>query len=230
MHIDVISIFPEMFRVISGYGITRIAQEKGAMDLRVSNPREYAEGLHRAVDDRPYGGGPGMVMKAEPLARCVDQLKHSNSGPVIYLSPQGELLNQNLVEELAGSPELILLAGRYEGVDERVIETRVDREISIGDYILAGGEIAAMVLIESMSRLLPGVLGNELSAKQDSFSSGLLDCPHFTRPEVFEGRAVPEVLLSGDHERIRRWRDEQAMAKTRIRRPDLIENRDSRQQ
>ena len=228
MQIDVISIFPEMFRAMTGCGITRVASDKDALDLRLHNPRDYAEGLHRAVDDRPYGGGPGMVMKAEPLARCIDKVKERNAGELVYLSPQGELLNQDLVGSLAGHEELILLAGRYEGIDERIIETRVDREISIGDYVLAGGEIAAMVLVESMARLLPGVLGNELSAKQDSFSSGLLDCPHFTRPEVFEGRSVPQVLLSGDHDRIRRWRNEQAMARTRSRRPDLIENMDIR--
>lgn len=167
-----------------------------------------------------------MVMKPEPLAACIDAARISGPGPVVYLSPQGESLNQSLVEELAALPGLILLAGRYEGIDERIVESRVEREISIGDYVLAGGELAAMVIVEAIARLLPGVLGNRMSAEQDSFSSGLLDCPHFTRPERFEGRDVPPVLLGGDHEKIRQWRLTQALVRTGERRPDLIANLD----
>jgi tRNA (guanine37-N1)-methyltransferase len=222
MEINVLSIFPKMFDAIVEYGITRKAIDSGLLRLNLWDLRDYSGNRHRTVDDRPYGGGPGMLMKPEPLARCIDAAKISVAGPVVYLSPQGEKLDQKLVEEFAGLPGLILLAGRYEGIDERVIETRVDRQVSIGDYVLAGGELPAMVFIEAIARLLPGVLGNDLSAEQDSFSNGLLDCPHYTRPECFEGLNVPDVLLSGDHERIRQWRMEQAIAKTGERRPDLI--------
>ncbi len=216
-----------MFDAVLEFGITRQAVEKGLLKLILWNPRDYTEDRHRTVDDRPYGGGPGMLMKPEPLARCIDDARISNSGsnpgPVVYLSPQGDLLNQQLVEELADYTDLTLLAGRYEGIDERVIESRVDREVSIGDYVLAGGEIPAMTIIDAIARLLPGVLGNDLSASQDSFSNGLLDCPHYTRPECFEGLNVPQILLSGDHEKIRQWRLNQSIAKTGERRPDLLE-------
>jgi tRNA (guanine37-N1)-methyltransferase len=192
------------------------------LSLTLWNPRDFTEDQHRTVDDRPYGGGPGMVMKAAPLASAIDAARQANDGPVIYLSPQGERLDQKLMVELADLPALILLAGRYEGIDERVVESRVDKEVSIGDYVLAGGELAAMVLIEGISRLLPGVLGNELSAQQDSFSESLLDCPHYTRPETFEGQPVPGVLTSGDHGKIKRWRLMQALGRTSERRPDLL--------
>jgi tRNA (guanine37-N1)-methyltransferase len=222
MEINVISIFPKMFDAVVEYGITRKAIDSGLLSLQLWDLRDYSGNRHRTVDDRPYGGGPGMLMKPEPLARCIDAATKSVAGPVVYLSPQGERLDQKLIEELIGLPGLTLLAGRYEGIDERIIETRVDRQVSIGDYVLAGGELPAMVFIEALTRLLPGVLGNELSAQQDSFSNGLLDCPHYTRPECFEGLDVPDVLLSGDHERIRRWRIEQSIAKTGERRPDMI--------
>ena len=213
-----------MCNSIADYGIIRQAVLAGALKYDSLDPRAFTGNPHRSVDDRPYGGGPGMVMKPVPLAACIDAAKRSNPGPVVYLSPQGELLNQSMVEELATLPGLILLAGRYEGIDERIVESRVEREISIGDYVLAGGELAAMAIVEAIARLLPGVLGNKLSAKQDSFSNGLLDCPHFTRPERFEGLTVPPVLLSGDHEKIRQWRLTRALARTGERRPDLFAN------
>jgi tRNA (guanine37-N1)-methyltransferase len=222
MEIGIVSIFPDMFRAISEYGMTRQALEMGAVSLEMFNPRDFTTDRHRAVDDRPYGGGPGMVMKPEPLSMSIDSAKQNIDGPVIYLSPQGDKLDQSMVRRLSTLSGMILVCGRYEGVDERIIESRIDQEISIGDYVLAGGELPAMVVVDAIARLLPGVLGNDLSAQEDSFSANLLDCPHFTRPEVFEGIAVPDVLLSGDHERIRRWRLDQARARTLIRRPDLL--------
>lgn len=231
MHISVISIFPQMFDAVREYGICARAMEKGALSLRVWNPRDFTEDRHRAVDARPYGGGAGMLMKPQPLARAIDAAKAENDAPVIYLSPQGERLNQKLLGELAEMEGMILLAGRYEGVDERVVESRVQREISIGDYVLAGGELVAMVLIEGIARLLPGVVGNPQSVEEDSFrgmggegeeENLLLDCPHYTRPPIFEGRAVPEVLLSGDHEKIAEWRLMQALGRTKARRPELV--------
>ncbi len=226
MEIGVISIFPEMFEAVTRYGITRVAIESGDISLNLYNPRDYTSDRHRSVDDRPYGGGPGMVMKPEPLAGCIDAAKKAIQGPVIYLSPQGRVLDQELAKELSAYGGMILLAGRYEGIDERIVSTRVDMEISIGDYVLAGGELPAMVLVDSVARLLPGVLGNEKSALEDSFSDGLLDCPHFTRPEIFEGHEVPPVLMSGDHEKIRQWRRAQSRARTKLRRPDLFEKQD----
>ncbi len=225
MEINVISIFPRMFDAVVEFGMTRQAIEKGLLKLDLWNPRDYTEDAHRAVDDRPYGGGPGMLMMPAPLARCIDAAKSSaaHSAPVVYLSPQGDLLNQALVAELADYASLTLIAGRYEGIDERIISSRVDREISIGNYVLAGGEMPAMVIIDTIARILPGVLGNDLSARQDSFSNGLLDCPHYTRPACFEGVNVPPVLLSGDHEKISQWRFNQALIKTSMRRPDLLE-------
>ncbi len=224
VEINVITIFPDMCNSIARYGIIRQAVVTGALKFASLDPRTYASGPYRAVDDRPYGGGPGMVMKPRPLADCIDAARASAPGPVVYLTPQGEALNQSMAQELAALPGLILLAGRYEGIDERIVESRVEREISIGDYVLAGGELAAMVIVEAIARLLPGVLGNRMSAQQDSFCGGLLDCPHFTRPECFEGRNVPPVLLSGDHEKIRQWRLTQALVRTGERRPDLIAN------
>ena len=226
MEINVISIFPSMFDAVVDFGITRQAIEKGLLKLNLWNPRDYTEDRHRTVDDRPYGGGPGMLMKPEPLARCIDAARDSSTAHpalVVYLSPQGELLSHKLVDELADYAGLMLIAGRYEGIDERIIENRVDCEVSIGDYVLSGGEIPAMIVVDAIARLLPGVLGNDLSARQDSFSNGLLDCPHYTRPACFEGSVVPQVLLSGDHEKIRQWRLNQAIIKTSARRPDLLE-------
>ena len=240
MKFDVVTIFPEMLDAIIDFGITRQACDRGQLAVECWNPRDFTLDQHRMIDDRPYGGGPGMVMKPEPLARCLDAVQARYSVPcgenevkekrqtspkkhVIYLSPQGQRFDQSKAEKLARLPGLVLLCGRYEGIDERVLETRVDEEISIGDYVLAGGELAAMVVIEAVARLLPGVLGNALSAAQDSFSEGILDCPHYTRPEVFESMAVPDVLMSGDHMKIAQWRREAALARTKRRRPDLLD-------
>jgi tRNA (guanine37-N1)-methyltransferase len=222
--IAVVTLFPGMLQAVADHGITGRALRNGLWALRHYNPRDYTDDRHRTVDDRPYGGGPGMVMMIEPLRRAIREAKAwaGASARVVYLSPQGRLLDQAGVAELGGAGNLVLLAGRYEGVDERLIELEVDEEWSIGDYVLSGGELPAMVLIDALVRQIPGALGHGDSARQDSFAEGLLDCPHYTRPEVYEGRAVPEVLLSGNHEHIRRWRLDQALARTRSRRPDLL--------
>jgi tRNA (guanine37-N1)-methyltransferase len=231
MRIALVSLFPEMFSAVSDFGVTGRAVEQGQLELLLSNPRDYATDRHGTVDDRPYGGGPGMLMKIDTLeaalANAREQLGEPGAGGrrVIYLSPQGQRLDHALVTELASLSQLVLVAGRYEGVDERLLEAEVDMEVSIGDYVLSGGELAAMVVLDAVSRQLPGVLGHEDSAQQDSFADGLLDCPHYTRPEEYQGRKVPEVLLSGNHERIRRWRLKQALARTLERRPDLLEQR-----
>jgi len=224
MRIDVISIFPAMFDAIREYGITRRAIESRLLMLEVWDPRTYSRNRHRNVDDRPYGGGPGMVMRPEPLIEAIGAARaaQGSSGPVIYLSPQGRRMDQAGIQELAARPGLILLAGRYEGVDERVLEEEIDEEWSIGDYVLSGGELAAMVLIDAITRLLPGALGNERSTQLDSFASGLLEHAQYTRPEDLDGATVPEVLLSGDHERIRRWRLKQSLGRTWLRRPELL--------
>ena len=227
MKVTVLTLFPEMLRAVTDHGITGRAVEKGKLAVTAVNPRDFTHDRHQTVDDRPFGGGPGMVMKAEPLAAALRSVGGEQKH-VVYLSPQGRPLDQASVDRLAGVDELVLLAGRYEGIDERVIERFVDEEISIGDYVLSGGELPAMVLIDAMARRLPGVLGHEDSAEQDSFSGdyeNLLDCPHYTRPEVFEGAAVPEVLRSGDHAAIRRWRMQQALGRTAQRRPDLLARR-----
>lgn len=228
MRMDIISIFPEMFEAIRRYGVTGRAVENGLLQIETWNPRDYTEDRHRTVDDRPYGGGPGMVMMAEPLTAAIrDARKAATEAKVvpkvIYLSPQGKPLNHEAVCQMAAQPGLILLAGRYEGVDERALEAEVDEEWSIGDYVLSGGELPAMVLIDAVARQLPGVLGDEMSAQQDSFVEGLLDCGHYTRPELFEGRKAPEVLLSGNHELIRQWRLKQALGRTWLRRPELLQ-------
>jgi tRNA (guanine37-N1)-methyltransferase len=227
MRIDVVSIFPEMFAAVTDHGIPARAIRKGLLTLKVWNPREYTQDRHRSVDDRPYGGGPGMVMMAEPLARAIRAARAENpEARVLYLTPQGQRLDQPGVRALAARPGFILLCGRYEGVDERLLETEVDEQWSIGDYVLSGGELAAMVVIDAVARCLPGALGDETSAAQDSFEAGLLEGPQYTRPEVYAGRRVPEVLLSGDHERIRRWRLKQSLGRTWLRRPDLLAQRD----
>lgn len=225
MQISVVSLFPEMVAAIGKFGVVGRAQSRGRISLDFENPRDFADDNHRTVDDRPYGGGPGMVMKLQPLAGALQAAKSRlpQGCPVVYLSPQGAVFDQATAKRFAALPGLLLLAGRYEGVDERLIESEVDEEISLGDYVLSGGEIAAMVVIDAVARLLPGVLGDGESAEQDSFAEGLLDYPHYTRPETVEGRAVPEVLLSGNHEKIERWRQKQALGRSFLRRPDLLE-------
>ena len=227
MRVEVISLFPEMFAAITEYGITSRAVTQGLLELNCWNPRSFTEDRHQTVDDRPFGGGPGMVMKIKPLEDALAAAKHAIGGPakVIYLSPQGRQLKQDAVSELAKQDNLILIAGRYEGIDERFIETYVDEEWSIGDYVLSGGELPAMVLIDAVTRLLPGALNHADSAQGDSFSDGLLDCPHYTRPVRYAGKDVPQVLLSGNHEHIRRWRLQQALGRTAERRADLLDSR-----
>jgi tRNA (guanine37-N1)-methyltransferase len=224
MHIEVVTLFPEEVAAAARFGVTGRAIERGTVRLCVSSPRDFATDVHRTVDDRPYGGGPGMVMKIQPTRdalRAARQRAPAGS-PVIYLAADGERLTQAKVRAFAQLPGLVLLAGRYEGVDERLIEREVDTSVSIGDYVLSGGELPALVLMDAVIRLLPGVLGDAESVQQDSFSNGLLDWPHYTRPEVFEDQAVPEVLLSGDHAAIARWRLKQALTRTLERRPDLL--------
>ena len=226
MEISVVSLFPEMVKEIARHGVVGRAINNGIVDLQCVNPRDFAKDTHRTVDDRPYGGGPGMVMKFEPVAAAIEQAKEAMpaDSPVICMSPQGTPFDQAAARRLTKLPGMILLAGRYEGIDERLIDAVVDEEISLGDFVLSGGEIAAMAVVDAVARLLPGVLGDDESALQDSFGDGLLDYPHYTRPEVIDGRQVPEVLLSGDHARIDRWRQKQAIGRSYRRRPDLIEN------
>lgn len=226
MKIAVVTLFPEMFGAISDYGITRRAMEAGLIQLHCINPRDFTQDRHQTVDHRPYGGGPGMVMAVEPLSKAVDAAKgwlNDNAARVVYLSPQGRRLDQTGVLELGKLPNMVLVAGRYEGIDERFIQSHVDEEWSIGDYVLSGGELPAMVLVDALTRLLPGALGDTQSAEQDSFVNGLLDCPHYTRPEVYDDKVVPRVLLSGDHKRIESWRAKQSLGRTWERRPDLLE-------
>jgi len=225
LRFDVVTLFPEMFVAVTTAGITRRALERGLWQLASWNPRDEADNAYRTVDDRPFGGGPGMVMMPGPLEKTIAAAKAARGaagGRVIYLSPQGRTLTHERVCELAAGEGAILLCGRYEGVDERLIDRCVDEEISLGDFVLSGGELAAMALIDACVRQLPGALNDDASAQEESFVAGLLDCPHYTRPEVYEGIAVPEVLLSGHHENIRRWRLKQALARTRERRPELF--------
>jgi len=226
LHVAVVTLFPAMMDAISGYGVTRRAVENGLLAVTAVNPRDFTTDKHRTVDDRPFGGGPGMLMKVEPLAKAIAHAREQlPSAKVIYLSPVGKKLDQATVEQLATAPQLILVAGRYEGIDERLIDSVIDEQISIGDFVLSGGELPAMTLIDAVARCIPGVLGDEASAEQDSFSGenrNLLDCPHYTRPEVFEGQAVPAVLMSGHHEEIRRWRLKQSLGRTATLRPDLL--------
>jgi tRNA (guanine37-N1)-methyltransferase len=224
--LGVVTLFPDMFTAISGYGISGRAFDNNLLSLECWNPRSFTTDVHQTVDSRPYGGGPGMVMMAEPLRDALHAARAAlPKAKVIYLSPQGRTLDQRAVESFAAREELILLCGRYEGVDERLLALEVDEECSIGDYILSGGELPAMVLIDAMIRILPNALGHAESAKQDSFSSGLLDFPQYARPEVYDGVPVPRVLLSGHHEQIRRWRLQQALHRTRERRPELLERK-----
>ena len=224
LRFDVITLFPEMFTALTASGISRRALERGLWQLECWNPRRWTEDAHRTVDDRPYGGGPGMVMMAAPLEQAIAAAKVGAGGTakVIYLSPQGARIDQKRVAQLAASEGAIVLCGRYEGVDERVVARCVDEELSLGDFVLSGGELAAMALMDACIRQLPGALNDEMSAVEESFVAGLLDCPHYTRPESYEGMKVPEVLLSGNHEAIRRWRLKQALGRTWQRRPDLI--------
>jgi tRNA (guanine37-N1)-methyltransferase len=228
MNFQVVSLFPEMFDAITKHGITSRALERKIYSLNVINPREFTADNHKTVDDRPYGGGPGMVMLAEPLSQAINAAKALNAkvgivgAKVIHLSPRGKPLTHEKVMQLCQQQGLILLASRYEGVDERLLEALVDEEVSIGDYVLSGGELPAMALIDAIVRQLPGSLGDADSALEDSFVNGLLDCPHYTRPEVYENKSVPEVLLSGNHAKIREWRLKQSLLLTRAKRPDLL--------
>jgi tRNA (guanine37-N1)-methyltransferase len=223
MRFDILTLFPEMFSSPFQESILAKAIEKGLIEVRTINIRDFALDKHRIVDDAPYGGGQGMVMKVEPIARAIEQVKSEDpSVRTIYLTPEGKPLNQEIVRELSSRSHLILLCGRYEGVDERVRELFVDEEISIGDYVLTGGELAAMVLIDAVSRLLPGVLGSDRSAEEDSFFDSLLEYPQYTRPASFRGHGVPEALLSGNHQAISLWRRREALRRTQMRRPDLL--------
>lgn len=228
MQMQVVTLFPRMVETVVEYGVVGRAVDRGILSIGYQDPREFTHDAHRTVDDRPYGGGPGMVMKYAPLAAALNAARDAAPGgsPVVCLTPQGPVFDQAVARRFAGQGGLILLAGRYEGIDERLIEAEVDEELSLGDFVLSGGEIAAMAVIDAVARLLPGVLGDELSAEQDSFVSGLLDCPHYTRPEEIAGRRVPEVLLSGDHARIAKWRHMQALGRTCLRRPELLERLD----
>ena len=225
MRFDIVTLFPGMFDAIRD-GITGRALERGLIEMHCWNPRDFTSDVHRTVDDRPYGGGPGMVMKVEPLRDAIRAARReSPDSRVVYLSPQGRVLTQQAVTGMSTLPGLILVAGRYEGVDERVLESDIDEEWSVGDYVLSGGELPAMLMIDAITRLIPGALGHALSAEQDSHVDGLLDCPHYTRPVEIDGMQIPDVLRSGNHELIRRWRLQQALGRTWERRPDLLEQR-----
>jgi tRNA (guanine37-N1)-methyltransferase len=223
-HICFVTLFPEQVKTLAEFGVVGRAAASGLLKFDAVDPRDYTEDAHRTVDDRPYGGGPGMVMKVEPLQRAIKAAKGfmPDESPCVVMSAQGRVLDQELVGELAACPGLIIVAGRYEGPDERLIELEAQYEVSVGDYVLSGGELPALTLADAVTRLQPGVLGDADSAAQDSFAEGLLDCPHYTRPEVYEGHAVPKVLISGDHGAIRRWRLKQALGRTWARRPDLL--------
>jgi tRNA (guanine37-N1)-methyltransferase len=226
VNIYLISLFPELIQQAAAFGVLGRAIRQQQLNLQCFNPRDYTEDKHRTVDDRPYGGGPGMLMKVEPLAKAIMAAKDEagENAKVVYMSPQGQQINQQLVVKTAALQEdLILIAGRYEGIDERLIDSLVDEEWSIGDYVLSGGEFAALVVVDAITRLIPGVLGDDESAIQDSFMHGLLDCPHYTRPELIDDQTVPKVLLSGDHDAIKRWRLKQALGRTWLRRPDLLD-------
>jgi tRNA (guanine37-N1)-methyltransferase len=227
MRFDVVTLFPEMVTMAAGYGVTGRALERGIVSLAVWNPRNYTRDRHRTVDDRPYGGGPGMVMKYQPLHDAVNEARQAGleTTKVVYLSPQGRPITQDLLSEASEVSQLVLVAGRYEGIDERFVELDCDDEWSIGDYVISGGELAALIVIDGITRLLPGVLGDEDSAQQDSHMNGLLDFPHFTRPEQLEESSVPEILMSGNHANIARWRMKQALGRTWQRRPDLLKKK-----
>ena len=230
MWIGIISLFPEMFKAITDFGVTGRAVKQNLLQVQCWNPRDFTHDKHKTVDDRPYGGGPGMLMMVQPLRDAIREAKAAAckedgvAAKVIYLSPQGRKLDQAGVQTLATNQKLILVCGRYEGIDERLIQTEIDEEWSIGDYVLTGGELPAMTLIDAVARFIPGVLGKQASALEDSFAEGLLDCPHYTRPEVLDGLPVPQVLMSGHHEQIRKWRLEQSLERTWLRRPELLDS------
>jgi len=233
MKVDVITLFPELVKQVIGCGVVGRAADQGLLELDCWNPRDYTHDRHRTVDDRPYGGGPGMLMKVQPLQDAIRAVRRqSQEARLIYLSPQGKPVKQEMLARQVAKGAVILLCGRYEGIDERLLQQEVDEEWSIGDYVISGGELAAMVCIDAMTRLIPGALGHELSAQQDSFSEGILDCPHYTRPEEFQGMKVPAVLMNGNHQQIQDWREKQSLGRTWQRRPDLLENivLDDRQQ
>jgi tRNA (guanine37-N1)-methyltransferase len=228
LDIGVVSLFPELTETMVSYGVLGRAIQREQVTLSCVNPREFAADVHRTVDDRPYGGGPGMVLKVEPVRAAIEQARAAlpAGSPVIFLGPQGRRFDQKVALELAAKPGMLLVAGRYEGFDERLLQSVGGDEISLGDYVLSGGEVAAFAIIDAVVRLLPGVLGDDASAEQDSFMDGLLDHPHYTRPEVYEGMAVPQVLLNGNHAEIRRWRLKQSLGRTWQRRPDLLKDKE----
>lgn len=227
MRFGLITLFPEMLAALTQFGVTSRACKQGLISVDSWNPRDFTEDRHRTVDDRPYGGGPGMVMMIEPLRKAIQQAKQSlgKDTKVIYLSPQGKPFTQAMAKQYSSESSLLLLAGRYEGIDQRLIDKEVDEEVSIGDFVVSGGELPAMLMIDAIARCIPGVLGHKLSAAEDSFAEGLLDHPHYTRPEVDGADAVPEILLSGDHEAIRRWRLQESLGQTWLKRPDLLTTR-----
>jgi tRNA (guanine37-N1)-methyltransferase len=233
VRIDVITLFPEMVEQVIKYGVVGRAADQNLLGLECWNPRDFTVDRHRTVDDRPYGGGPGMLMKVQPLEETIQAVREKNpQAPLVYLSPQGKPVDQDMLVKQVNAGSVIFLCGRYEGIDERLIQQEVDQEWSIGDYVISGGELAAMVCIDAMTRLIPGALGHEQSAQQDSFSDGLLDYPHYTRPEEYKGMKVPEVLMNGNHRHIEDWRERQSLGRTWQRRPDLLEHLvlDDRQQ
>ena len=224
MRVDVVTLFPELVEQVISCGIVGRAAERKLLELHCWNPRDYTRDRHRTVDDRPYGGGPGMLMKVQPLEDAIAAVRAQNSAAkLVYLSPQGRLLTQQMLAGQVAEGSVIFLCGRYEGIDERLLEREVDEEWSLGDYVISGGELAAMVCIDAMTRLLPGALGDDESAGQDSFSAGLLECPQYTRPENYRGDRVPEVLMNGNHRDIEAWRLQQSLGRTWLRRPDLLE-------
>jgi tRNA (guanine37-N1)-methyltransferase len=226
VRIDVITLFPEMVEQVVNYGVIGRAADQNLLDLQCWNPRDYTVDKHRTVDDRPYGGGPGMLMKVQPLEETIQAVREkSPKAQLVYLSPQGKPVDQDMLAKQVDAQSVIFLCGRYEGIDERLIQREVDQEWSIGDYVISGGELAAMVCIDAMIRLIPGALGHEKSAQQDSFSDGLLDYPHYTRPEEYKGMKVPEVLMNGNHRHIEDWRERQSLGRTWQRRPDLLEHK-----
>ena len=226
MKIEIVTLFPEMVAAAAGFGVCGRALEQGKASLECINPRDFADDAHGTVDDRPYGGGPGMVLKVEPFRTAIRAArKAAPDGPVVFLTPQGRLFDQEIAAELAQSPAMVLVAGRYEGFDERLLGSEADQEVSLGDFVISGGEVAALAIMDAVLRLRPGVLGDPESAQQDSFATGMLDCPHYTRPEDIDGMVVPGVLLDGNHEEIRKWRLKQSLGRTWLRRPDLREGR-----